>query len=85
MQYTFSEKLSFNTPHVVMDYLQDAYDSTKVDDFFNRAKFFSLLEGDDKIISAIKNKTIKDLEKVWEEEVKSYLKILEKYKLYDQL
>ena len=25
MQYTFSEKLSFNTPHIVMDYLQDAY------------------------------------------------------------
>lgn len=25
IQYMFSEKLSFNTPHVVMDYLQDAY------------------------------------------------------------
>jgi uncharacterized protein YbbC (DUF1343 family) len=65
------------------EYLQDAYDSTKVDEFFNRVKFFNLLEGDDKIISAIQNKTIQDLEKVWEEEVKSYLKILEKYKLYD--
>jgi uncharacterized protein YbbC (DUF1343 family) len=65
------------------DYLKDAYDSTKVDEFFNRVKFFNLLEGDDKIISAIQNKTIQDLEKVWLEEVKSYLKILEKYKIYD--
>jgi uncharacterized protein YbbC (DUF1343 family) len=54
-----------------------------VDEFFNRVKFFNLLEGDDKIISAIQNKTIQDLEKVWLEEVKSYLKILEKYKIYD--
>ncbi len=65
------------------EYLQDAYDSTKVDEFFNRVKFFNLLEGDNQIIPAIQNKTILDLEKVWEEEVKSYLKILEKYKLYD--
>jgi uncharacterized protein YbbC (DUF1343 family) len=78
-----SEEEIINWKKINWSYLQDAYDSTKVDEFFNRVKFFNLLEGDDKIISAIQNKTIQDLEKVWEEEVKSYLKILEKYKLYD--
>lgn len=64
-------------------FLQDAYENTKVDNFFDRVKFFNLLEGDDKIIEAIQNNTMNHLENSWELEIEEYLKVLEKYKLYE--